>query len=76
MRLMHTGRDFAMLCAQQDTTWFLVAHVAAAVLRRPTREPPTVRPPAHQAVGGLIHSSSPPSQGQKGFIHRKKAIKP
>ncbi len=29
MRLMHSGRDFAMLCAQQDTTWFLAAHVAA-----------------------------------------------
>src|SRR5262249_3480691 len=29
MRLMHAGRDFAMLCAQQDTTWFLAAHVAA-----------------------------------------------
>ena len=26
---MHSGRDFAMLCAQQDTTWFLAAHVAA-----------------------------------------------
>src|SRR3954470_9926454 len=22
MRLMHSGRDLAMLCAQQDTTWF------------------------------------------------------
>jgi transposase len=29
MRLMHSGRDFAMVCAQQDTTWFLAAHVAA-----------------------------------------------
>jgi len=29
MRLMHSGRDFAMFCAQQDTTWFLAAHVAA-----------------------------------------------
>ena len=29
MRLMHSGRDFTMLCAQQDTTWFLAAHVAA-----------------------------------------------
>ena len=29
MRLMHSGRDFAMLCAQQDATWFLAAHVAA-----------------------------------------------
>lgn len=29
MRLMHSGRDFATLCAQQDTTWFLAAHVAA-----------------------------------------------
>ena len=29
MRLMFSGRDFAMLCAQQDTTWFLAAHVAA-----------------------------------------------
>jgi hypothetical protein len=29
MRLMHAGRDFAMLCAQQDTTWFLAANVAA-----------------------------------------------
>jgi transposase len=29
MRLMHSGRDFAMLCAQQDTTRFLGAHVAA-----------------------------------------------
>ena len=26
---MHSGRDFTMLCAQQDTTWFLAAHVAA-----------------------------------------------
>jgi hypothetical protein len=26
---MHSGRDFAWLCAQQDTTWFLAAHVAA-----------------------------------------------
>jgi transposase len=29
MRLMHSGRDFVMVCAQQDTTWFLAAHVAA-----------------------------------------------
>ena len=29
MRLMHSKRDFGMLCAQQDTTWFLAAHVAA-----------------------------------------------
>lgn len=29
MRLMHSKRDFAMLCAQQDATWFLAAHVAA-----------------------------------------------
>lgn len=29
MRLMHSGRDFTMLCAKQDTTWFLAAHVAA-----------------------------------------------
>jgi transposase len=29
MRMMHSGRDFAMFCAQQDTTWFLAAHVAA-----------------------------------------------
>ncbi len=29
MRLMHSGRDFAMICAQQDATWFLAAHVAA-----------------------------------------------
>ncbi len=29
MRLMHSGRDFTMLCAQQDATWFLAAHVAA-----------------------------------------------
>lgn len=29
MRLMHSGRDFAMFCAQQDTTWFLAAHVSA-----------------------------------------------
>jgi transposase len=29
MRLMHSGRDFAMVCAKQDTTWFLAAHVAA-----------------------------------------------
>jgi len=29
MRLMHSGRDFTMLCARQDTTWFLAAHVAA-----------------------------------------------
>jgi len=29
MRLMHSGRDFTMVCAQQDTTWFLAAHVAA-----------------------------------------------
>jgi transposase len=29
MRLMHSGREFAMLCERQDTTWFLAAHVAA-----------------------------------------------
>jgi transposase len=29
LRLMHSGRDFAMVCARQDTTWFLAAHVAA-----------------------------------------------
>lgn len=29
MRLMHSGRDFAMLCERQDATWFLAAHVAA-----------------------------------------------
>jgi transposase len=29
MRLMHSGRDFARICARQDTTWFLAAHVAA-----------------------------------------------
>lgn len=29
MRLLHSGRDFAMLCERQDTTWFLAAHVAA-----------------------------------------------
>lgn len=29
MRLLHSGRDFAMLCARQDTTWFLAAHIAA-----------------------------------------------
>jgi transposase len=29
MRLMHSGRDFSMFCAQQDATWFLAAHVAA-----------------------------------------------
>jgi transposase len=29
MRMMHSGRDFAMFCAQQDATWFLAAHVAA-----------------------------------------------
>ncbi len=30
MRLMHSGRATRrMLCAQQDTTWFLAAHVAA-----------------------------------------------
>jgi transposase len=29
MRLMHSGRDFGMLCAKQDTTWFLAAHAAA-----------------------------------------------
>ena len=29
MRLMHSGRDFAMVCEQQDATWFLAAHVAA-----------------------------------------------
>lgn len=31
MRLMHSGRDFTMLCARQDTTWFLAAHVAAFI---------------------------------------------
>lgn len=29
MRLLYSGRDFAMVCAHQDTTWFLAAHVAA-----------------------------------------------
>lgn len=29
MRLMHSKRDFGMLCAHQDATWFLAAHVAA-----------------------------------------------
>lgn len=29
MRWMNSGRDFVMLCAQQDTPWFLAAHVAA-----------------------------------------------
>jgi transposase len=29
MRLLFSGRDFVMLCARQDTTWFLAAHVAA-----------------------------------------------
>jgi transposase len=29
MRLMHSGRDFAMICERQDATWFLAAHVAA-----------------------------------------------
>lgn len=29
MRLLHSRRDFTMLCAHQDTTWFLAAHVAA-----------------------------------------------
>lgn len=29
MRLLHSGRDFVMLCERQDTTWFLAAHVAA-----------------------------------------------
>lgn len=29
MRLMHSGRDFAMFCERQDATWFLAAHVAA-----------------------------------------------
>lgn len=29
MRWLHAGRDFAMLCARQGTTWFLAAHVAA-----------------------------------------------
>ena len=31
MRLMHSGRDFAMLCERQDATWFLAAHVAAFI---------------------------------------------
>ena len=31
MRLLHSRRDFTMLCAHQDTTWFLAAHVAAFV---------------------------------------------
>jgi transposase len=29
MRLMHSGRDFVKVCAKQDATWFLAAHVAA-----------------------------------------------
>jgi len=29
MRLLYSKRDFVMLCARQDTTWFLAAHVAA-----------------------------------------------
>lgn len=29
LRLLHARRDFAMVCARQDTTWFLAAHVAA-----------------------------------------------
>jgi hypothetical protein len=29
MRLMHSGRDFAMVCERQDASWFLAAHVAA-----------------------------------------------
>ena len=29
LRLMFSGRDFARVCARQDTTWFLTAHNAA-----------------------------------------------
>jgi transposase len=29
MRMLYSKRDFVMLCARQDTTWFLAAHVAA-----------------------------------------------
>ena len=29
LRLLHSRRDFAMLCERQDATWFLAAHVAA-----------------------------------------------
>jgi hypothetical protein len=79
MRLMHSGRDFAMLCDRQDTTWFLAAHVAAFTPLRRGRLGSRVRQPDRRGRQGPGRRATCPAaaiRGARGALRVRAALLP